>query len=83
MIHDFGVDPKEHDVVFNIDGKEYSMRRLIETIEILECKTCAMTEVSILNMQTQLHDLQTQLDALSTQTQSISQILDRFRAALY
>lgn len=65
MIHDFdlafGSGSQEHDVIFNIDGKEYSMRRLIETIDTLEGKTGEI----VLNAQQQLHDLQTQLDALS------------------
>ena len=86
MIHDFdlafGAGSQEHEVIFNRDGKEYSMRRLIETIDTIECKTC-VTEGASQSVQQQLRDLQTQLDALSTQMQSMSQILDKFRAALY
>jgi hypothetical protein len=54
MIHDFdlafGSGSQEHDVIFNIDGKEYSMRRLIETIDTLECRA-RVAESTALNMQ--------------------------------
>ena len=86
MIHDidlaFGSGQQEHDVILNIDGKEYSMRRLIETIDIIESRA-RVAESTALNMQQQLRTLQTSFDALSTQVQSMSQKLDRLRTAFY